>query len=156
WSWKDAMPFKETFVNAVPAYTEKDLEKLGIELYHQSPKFLDENTLSIEGKTITAKKIVIATGQVPLELPIPEREFALVSDDFLNLKILPKSMIFIGAGYIGMEFAQLAARFGVDVTIMDLAPRALLNFDEEMVNYLQETSEERGIKFIFNAEVIGI
>ena len=155
-SWKDAMAFKETFVNAVPAYTEKDLEKLGIELYHQSPKFLDENTLSIEGKTITAKKIVIATGQVPMELPIPGREFALVSDDFLNLKELPKSMIFIGAGYIGMEFAQLAARFGVEVTMMDFAPRPLMNFDQDLVKYLQKTSEELGIKFILNAEVISI
>src|SRR5690606_1309576 len=55
-SWRDAMAFKETFVNAVPAYTEKGLDKLGIDLYHQSPKFLNENTLSVEGKTITAKK----------------------------------------------------------------------------------------------------
>src|SRR5690554_5829762 len=51
-SWEDSMAFKETFVDAVPAATEKDLEKLGIDLYHQSPKFLDENTLSVEGKTI--------------------------------------------------------------------------------------------------------
>ncbi len=155
-SWEDAMAFKETFVNAVPASTEKNLDKLGIDLYHQSPKFLDENTLSVEGKTITAKKIVIATGQVPMELPIPGREYALVSDDFLNLKKLPKSMIFIGAGYIGMEFAHMAARFGVEVTMLDVAPRALTNFDEDMVKYLQETSEELGIKFIFNAQVTGI
>src|SRR5690606_5565834 len=96
-SWEDAMTFKKTFVNAVPAYTEKDLKKLGIDLYHQSPKFLDENTLSVEGKTIMAKKIIIATGQVPMELKIPGREHALVSDDFLNLSSLPETMIFIGA-----------------------------------------------------------
>ncbi len=89
-SWEDLMLFKQTFVNAVPAATEKTLNKLGIDLYHQSPKFLDEQTLSVEGKTITATKIVIATGQVPMELPIPGRELALISDDFLNLKELPK------------------------------------------------------------------
>ncbi len=155
-SWEDAMAFKETFVNAVPASTEKDLDKLGIDLYHQSPRFLNNNTLSVEGKNITAKKIVIATGQVPMELPIPGRELALVSDDFLNLMELPESMIFIGAGYIGMEFAHMAARFGVKVTMMDVAPRPLINFDEDMVKYIQEASEELGIKFIFNAEVSGI
>ncbi len=155
-SWEDAMAFKETFVNAVPASTEKDLDKLGIELYHQSPRFLNENTLSVEGKTITAKKIVIATGQVPMELPIHGRELALVSDDFLNLMELPESMIFIGAGYIGMEFAHMAARFGVEVTMLDFAPRPLMNFDEDMVNLLVKTSEDLGIKFIFNAEVSGI
>lgn len=155
-SWEDAMTFKGTFVNAVPAATEKDLDGLGIDLYHQSPKFLDQNTLSVEGKTITAKIIVIATGQVPMELKIPGREHALVSDDFLNLSSLPDSMLFIGAGYIGMEFAHMAARFGVKVTMMDFAPRPLTNFDEDMVRHLLETSEELGIEFIFNAEVSGI
>ncbi len=155
-SWEDAMKFKETFVDAVPAYTEKELGKLGIDLYHQSPRFLDENTLSVEGKTITAKKIVIATGQVPMELKIPGREHALVSDDFLNLKSLPETLLFIGAGYIGMEFAHMAARFGVKVTIMDYAPRPLLNFDKDMVKHILKASEELGIKFIFDAEVVGI
>lgn len=152
-SWKDLMAFKETFVNAVPAATEKDLKKLGIKMFHQSPKFLDKNTLSVEGKTIKAKKIVIATGQKPLELKIPGREHALVSDDFLNLKKLPESMIFIGAGYIGMEFAHMAARLGVKVTIMDMSSRPLTNFDEDMVGYLQSASEKLGIEFIFNAQV---
>ncbi|MEP6261535.1 MAG: NAD(P)/FAD-dependent oxidoreductase [Gillisia sp.] len=155
-SWADLMEFKETFVNAVPAVTEKNLKKLGIHMYHQSPKFLDENTLSVEGKTITARKIVIATGQVPMELPIPGRELALISDDFLNLNELPESMIFIGAGYIGMEFAHLAARMGVKVTMMDFAPRPLMNFDEDIVNYLVKASEEMGIKFLFNAKATGI
>lgn len=155
-NWEDLMAYKDTFVNAVPAATEKALVKAGIELYHQSPKFLDKNTLSVEGKTVKAKKIVIATGQKPIELKIPGGEYAINSNDFLELKQLPESMIFIGAGFIGMEFAHLAARFGVRVTIMEFAPRALANFDEDLVNFLQEASEELGIKFIFNAEVAKI
>lgn len=152
-SWEDLMAFKETFVDAIPAVTENDLKKFGIKMFHQSPKFLDEKTLSVEGKTIIAKKIVIATGQKSMELKIPGREHALISDDFLNLKTLPESMIFIGAGYIGMEFAHIAARLGVKVTMIDLASRPLTNFDEDMVGYLQIASEKLGIKFIFNAQV---
>ncbi|MFD1094362.1 dihydrolipoyl dehydrogenase family protein [Salegentibacter chungangensis] len=155
-SWKDLMAYKESFVNTVPAATEKDLKALGIELYHQSPKFLDENTLSVEGKTVKAKKIVIATGNKPLDLKIPGAEHALISDDFLSLKKLPESMIFIGAGYVGMEFAHIAARFGVKVTMIDVAPRILTNFDEDMVTHLQKASEELGIEFIFNAEAAEI
>lgn len=155
-NWEDLMEFKKTFVNAVPAATEKNLKSLGIQMYHQAPKFLDENTLSVEGKTVTAKKIVIATGRVPRELKIPGREHALISDDFLNLKRLPETMVFIGAGYIGMEFAHMAARFGVKVTMIDRGERPLHNFDEDMVSHLQKASEELGIKFIFNAEVMEI
>ncbi|APG61464.1 pyridine nucleotide-disulfide oxidoreductase [Christiangramia salexigens] len=152
-SWQDLMKFKNTFTTAVPAATEKNLEALGIKMYHQTPKFLDENTLSVEGKTVNAKKIVIASGNKPMELKIPGREYPLISDDFLELENLPESMLFIGAGYIGMEFAHIAARFGVDVTVMDIAPRPLTNFDEDMVAHIIKASEEIGIKFIFNAEV---
>ena len=155
-SWQDLMSFKDTFVNAVPASTEKALEKAGIELYHQSPKFLDKNRLSVEGKTVNAKKIVIATGLKTLELNIPGGEFSLNSDDFLELKQLPESMIFIGAGYIGMEFAHLAARLGVKVTIIEFGPRALTNFDKYIVSFLQKASEELGIEFIFNTKVVKI
>ena len=152
-SWKDLMEFKKNFTDAVPAATEKDLKELGIKMYHQSPKFLDENTLSVEGKTVTAKKIVIATGNKPLELPIPGRDLPIVSDDFLELEELPESIIFIGAGYIGMEFAHIAARCGVEVTVIDAENRPLSNFDEDMVTHLQKASEDIGIDFIFNCEV---
>lgn len=152
-NWADLMNFKESFVDAVPAATEKDLKKSGIELYHQSPKFLDTNTLSVEGKTMSAKKIVIATGQKARGLDIPGWEHAHVSEDFLNLKELPASMLIIGCGYIGMEFAHIAARMGVKVSMMDMAPRPLTNFDEDMVGYLQTASEALGITFIFDAKV---
>ncbi|MCM8569489.1 NAD(P)/FAD-dependent oxidoreductase [Gramella jeungdoensis] len=152
-SWKDLMKFKKSFTEAVPAATEKDLKALGIKMYHQSPKFLDENTLSVEGKTVKAKNIVIATGNKPLELPIPGRDLPIISDDFLELEELPESMVFIGAGYIGMEFAHMAARCGVEVTLIDAESRPLGNFDEDMVKYLQKASEDIGIKFIFNARV---
>ena len=155
-SWQELMEFKESFVDAVPAVTEKAMKKQGISLYHQSPKFLDENTLSVEGKTVKAKKIVIATGNKAMPLNIPGEEHALISDDFLKLQELPESMIFVGAGYVGMEFAHIAARFGVKVTMIDFAPHILPPFDEDMARKLQQASEELGIEFIFNAKVSGI
>lgn len=151
-NWQDLQKFKETFTSAIPAATEKDLKKAGIEMYHQSPKFLDENTLSVEGKTVTADKIVIATGNKPMELKIPGREHLLLSEDFLELEDLPEEIIFIGAGYIGMEFAHIAARCGSKVTVIEFGPRPLAPFEEDIVNHLTETSEALGITFIFNAE----
>ncbi|HLW32335.1 MAG TPA: NAD(P)/FAD-dependent oxidoreductase, partial [Aequorivita sp.] len=152
-SWKDLQKFKSTFTDAVPAATERDLNEVGIEMYHQSPKFLDENTLSVEGKTVRAKKIVIATGQKPMELKIPGRENLKVSDDFLNLENLPESIVFVGAGYIGMEFAHVAARCGAKVTVIEFEDRPLAPFDADIVSHLTKASEELGINFIFNAEV---
>jgi len=152
-SWKDLQKFKCEFTDAVPASTEKKLKEAGIELYHQSPKFLNENTLSVEGKTLKAKKIVIATGQKPMELKIPGREHLMVSDDFLELEELPEGIVFVGAGYIGMEFAHIAARCGAKVTVIEFEERPLRPFEADIVSHLTKASEELGIKFIFNAKV---
>ncbi|WP_378181020.1 dihydrolipoyl dehydrogenase family protein [Aquimarina sp. SS2-1] len=154
--WQEVMKFTCEFTDAVPASTEDNLKELGVTLFHQSPKFIDTNTLSVEGKTVKAKKIVIATGLVPRSLDIEGGSLALVSDDFLKLDKLPESMIFIGAGYIGMEFAHMAARFGVDVTVVESGERPLSVFDKDMVQCIIRASEDIGIKFIFNAEVNAI
>ena len=151
--WEALQKYKSTFVNAVPAATERDLKEAGIDMYHQSPKFLDENTLSVEGKTVKAKKIVIATGLRPLELKIPGREHLRVSDDFLEMDQLPESIVLVGAGYIGMEFAHIAARCGAKVTIIESGNRPLDGFEEDIVSHLTEASMKLGIEFIFNARV---
>lgn len=151
--WIALQKFKETFTSAVPAATERDLKKAGIVMYHQSPKFLDKNTLSVEGKTVKAKKIVIASGLKPLELKIPGRDYLKISDDFLNLKELPESIVFVGGGYIGMEFAHIAARCGAKVTVIEASDHPLNGFDKDIVSHLTKASEELEIKFIFNARV---
>lgn len=154
--WKKLQKFKRKFTSAVPKSTEETLEKLGMKLYHQSPKFLDENTLSVEGKTVLADKIVIATGYEPRPLPFDGAKYLKVSDDFLNLKKLPKSILFIGAGYVGMEFAHMAARSGSKVTLIDFADRPLGPFDSDLVKELTEYSKKMGIEFIFKADVKSI
>ncbi len=154
--WKKLQKFKRKFTSAVPKKTEENLEKLGMKLYHQSPKFLDESSLSVEGKTIHADKIVIATGYEPRTLPFDGAKYLRESDDFLNLKKLPKSILFIGAGYIGMEFAHMAARSGSKVTVIDFADRPLGPFDAELVKELTEYSKNMGIGFIFKADIKSI
>jgi len=151
--WQAMQNFKATFTDAVPAATERNLKKAGIELYHQSPRFLNENTLSVEGKTVKAKKIVIATGLIPRELKIPGRDYIKNSDDFLDMEELPESILFIGGGYIGMEFAHIAARFGIQVTIIESSDQPLDGFDPDLVSHLKKASEKLGIKFILNANV---
>ncbi len=155
-NWENLQSFKETFVDAVPMATEKDLRALGISMYHQSPYFLDEKSLSVEGKTVKAKKIIIATGNKPIQLDITGWDLTLNSDEFLNLDKLPESMLFVGAGYIGMEFAHLAASLGVKVTVIEGTERPLSRFDKDLVTSLVKAMEANGVRFIFNANVYKI
>ena len=111
-NWKNNQKFKKIFTDKVPAGTENILKDLGVTLYHQSPRFLDKNSLSVEGKTIVFKKVVIATGQIPRRLNMEGAKFLYTSDYFFKLKKLPKDIVFIGAGYVGMELANIAARYG--------------------------------------------
>lgn len=154
--WKKLQKFKKTFTSAIPVATEAKLTDLGIHLYHQSPKFVDEQTLSIEGKTVGATNIVIATGRKPRELDFEGSRELKTSDDFLNLKKIPKSVVFIGAGYIGMEFAHMAARAGSKVTIIERGNRPLKAFDTDLVSHLTTISKDLGIRFIFNSEITKI
>lgn len=151
--WQKAMKFKQEFVDAMPPKIEKGYEKNGIDAYHQSAKFISENQLQIGDTKIEAGKIVIATGAKPRELNIPGAEFTLSSTDFLNFDTLPKSLLFIGGGYVAFEFAHMAARFGAEVTIVHRGERPLENFDPFIVDQLVEATKNLDIRLVLNTEV---
>src|SRR5690606_39027647 len=127
--------------------TEKNLTELGIDLFHQSPVFQNENQVLVEGKLVSADTFVIATGMIPRELKINGNELLKVSDDILNLKKLPESATFIGSGYVGMEFACMMAMMGTKVTIIEQSEEALNQFDNYLVEKLVSSLENIGITF---------
>ncbi|CAH8286879.1 glutathione reductase (NADPH) [Mariniflexile fucanivorans] len=154
--WKDVQKFKSSFTDSVPLSTEKKLADLGIDYYHQSPVFQNENQVLIEGKLISADTFVIATGMIPRELKFEGSEYLEISDDILNLKKLPKKVTFIGSGYVGMEFACMLATMGCKVTMIEQGVKPLSQFDDFLVQKLVAHLETIGITFIFNAEVVSI
>jgi len=105
---------------------------------------------SADGKqeTINSKSIVLATGSVVRPIPGFETDGAHVvnSDHILELKEVPKSLIVMGAGAVGVEFASVYARFGADTTIVELMPRLVPLEDEEVSKELEKSFRKRGIK----------
>ncbi len=152
-SWKQMQKFKKSFTKPIPSGSIESLHNAGITTYDGEATFIDENTLSVGDEIIEASKIVIATGLRPIELPIEGAKFMKTSDNFLSLMKLPKSMVFVGGGYIGMEFAQIAVRCGVKVTVIHSHKQPLNGFDPDLVAKLTEYSKELGIKFILDAKV---
>ncbi|WP_299666088.1 NAD(P)/FAD-dependent oxidoreductase [uncultured Polaribacter sp.] len=151
--WKAIQKFKNKFTKPVPKATEENLTKLGIDLYHQSPKFISKNEVLLEGKTISADTFVIAAGLTPRKLPFQGAEILKTSDSFLNLKKIPKSATFIGAGYVGMEFCFLLSTLGCKVTIIDSGAQALSQFDDFLVEKLVEKMKKNGVQFYFDSEI---
>lgn len=155
-NWEKAMEFKQEFVDSMPPKIEKGYEKNGVDTYYQSAKFISKNQLQIGNETIEADKIVIATGSKPRVLDIPGGDLALTSTDFLNFEKLPKSLLFIGGGYIALEFAHMAARYGCKVTIIHRGSKPLENFDPFIVDQLVEATKQLNIDLVLETDVTAV
>lgn len=151
--WPELMAFKRSFTEPYPREFKEDAQKSGIDAMEGTARFLDENRLQAGDEVLEADSFVIATGQRPAMLDIPGREHLKTSEDFLEMDALPKSILFIGAGYIAVELAAIACAAGSRVSIVDKAPRPLLPFDGELAADLRRAYEEKGIRFAFGVDV---
>lgn len=102
-------------------------------------------------KSYKTNKILIATGSAPIELPGLkfDEKFILSSTGVLAMKELPKKLIVVGAGYIGLEMASVWVRLGTEVTVLEFLDRCLPPSDTEMAAALQKLLEKQGLKFRF-------
>lgn len=116
----------------------------------------DPLTVEVDGRTITAPKVIIATGAAPARLPVPGAELAITSDDLLKLEELPQSVAIIGAGVIGMEFASALAAMGVKVSVVEYCPEILPPVDAEIAKRLRTLLKRRGIDFHVGAKVTAV
>lgn len=144
-NWEDLIALKRKFIDPIPEENEQKLKKLGVATYHGDAAFVSENEIKVNDDILYGDKIVIATGLVPLELPIDGADNLIMSDGFLELDEMPKQIIFVGGGYISFEFAHIAARAGSKVTILEGADEALGGFDPDLTVHLLDRSKEIGI-----------
>jgi dihydrolipoamide dehydrogenase len=96
------------------------------------------------------KEIVVATGSQPRSVPGVEidRKRIITSDEAINLKAIPKSIVILGSGAVGVEFASIFRRFGSDVTIVELLPRLVPVEDEAVSAELERSFKKQGIKVL--------
>lgn len=129
------------------------IDDYGFELIRGEAKFIDENTVEVEGRTLTAQFFLIATGASPLIPDIPglkEVNF-LTSTSALQLKEVPKRLAVIGSGYIAMELGQLFRSLGAEVTLMQRSSRVLKEYDLEISDAVAQSIHEQGIELITGA-----
>lgn len=105
-----------------------------------------------------ASRIILATGSLPSSIPVPGRDLSAVitSDDLLELDQVPKSMLVIGAGVVGMEFAVLLSSFGCQVTVVEMMPGVLPSVDSDLIKRLGLHLRKQGIQTVTGATVTAI
>jgi pyruvate/2-oxoglutarate dehydrogenase complex dihydrolipoamide dehydrogenase (E3) component len=106
--------------------------------------------------TITAKYFVIATGSRVAPAPLPQLDEVgfITSDDAVALKKLPKSLIILGGGAIACEFAQIFARFGVKVTLIQRSERLLKEFDADAGTEIEKVFRHEGVEVFTNTKLV--
>ena len=123
---------------------------LGVECITGSAKILDPFTVAVNGKKLTAKNLIIATGARPFVPPIPGLQDVPhhTSDTIWNLREQPKRMLILGGGPIGCELAQSFARLGSHVIQVEMAPRLMSREDPEVSEHIEKVFISEGVEVL--------
>lgn len=127
------------------------LKKNKVDYVEGTARLAGPHEVSVDGKrSISGAHILVATGSRPKVVPGFEfdEERVISSNGALMLEQLPGSLLVLGAGYIGMEFAHVMSSFGVEVTVVEMLDQILPNSDAEAVEVLHREFKRRGIKML--------
>jgi len=151
--FKDVMNRIQNIIKIIePHDSRKRYTALGVECIEGEAKILSPHNVEVNGITLTARSIIIATGAKPLIPNIPglDQIKYLTSDNVWDLKELPKKLLVLGGGPIGVEMAQAFSRLGAEVTIVEMTPQILIREDEEVIELVTERFVKEGIKVLIN------
>ncbi len=137
------------------------MKKNEIDVLRGFGSLLDKNTVQVSGKNtskVSAKNIILATGSKPIELPFAkfDKERIISSTEALSLKEIPKHMIVIGGGVIGLELGSVYKRLGAEVTVVEYAKSILPTMDGAMGKELMRSLKKLGVKFSLSTKVSGV
>ena len=154
--WPSLMAFKRSYTTGIPAGTLTGLTRTGIKTLYGRAQLLGQHMVKVGSQNVTGEHIVIATGHTPRFPDIPGANLLKTSRDFLDVDELPTSIAFIGAGYVSVELANIAAAAGADVHIIGHSDRLLRAFPKVATEALKQLLLKTGIHFHPNVELTKI
>ncbi len=138
------------------------MKKNKIDVYTGVGSFVDKNTIKVTGKgketTLTTEKVIIATGSKPMSLPFApiDKKRIISSTEALVLKEIPKHLIIVGGGVIGLELGSVYARIGSKVTVVELLDSLIATMDGTMGRELQKILKKEGMEFYLGHKVTAL
>ena len=166
---RDTRPTADQLIDRVTRVVARETDVLGHQLHRNGvtlllgrASFRDSHTVALESeggtKLVTAAHILIAVGTRPAPPPgvVVDREVVLTSDEVACLRSLPRSLVVVGAGVVGIEYASMLAALGVSVTLVDQRDRPLEFLDREIVDELVHQMRHRNVTFRLGEAVSGL
>ena len=146
---------KESILNKLRSGLTYTMEHCGVDIIEGTGVITDRNHVKVGDSLIEADNIMIATGSVPGVPPIPGSDLpnVVTSDEMLSLDRIPESLVIIGGGVIGIEFAAIYSSLGCRVTVIEFLKRALCNLDKEIGRSVSMVLGKRGVDIHTNSRV---
>ena len=140
---------KRAVVDKLRNGLERSFKNLGIVVINAEAKIIDKNTIAADGQDYKCQEIIAAVGSSPRVIKGMEYDHKLIlsSDDVLNFDKLPKSIVIVGSGAIGIEFSRILKSFGVKVTVIEIAENLLPLADVEVSKRVERLFKSQEIEF---------
>ena len=154
--WGKLLENKEREITRLNGVYERILVNAGVTILRGRAVVLDPRSVSLGGKTHSAKHILVATGSWPQLPDIPGRELAITSNEAFFLEKLPQSALVVGGGYIAVEFASIFNGLGVKTTLAYRGAQLLRGFDAELGTRLAEEMARKGVSINLNCNPVAL
>jgi glutathione reductase (NADPH) len=141
-TWADA---KAREVDRLEGVYRGLIADAGVEFVAGRAQLLDPHRVAVDGRQYVAQRVLIATGASPARDAIPGLAAAMTSDDVLDLRAVPESLLVVGGGYIAVEFASILAGLGARVTLAFRDRLPLRGFDSDLRQHLAHALQARGL-----------
>lgn len=155
-SWSRLIANKNAEIARLEAVYVDLLEKAGVAILRGTARIVDAHAVEVDGRRITAKYILVATGARPSVPRIPGVEHAITSNEAFELSALPRRILIVGGGYIAVEFAGIFNGLGSQVTLSYRGAQILRGFDDDLRHHLAAELAKRGIRILLHSAVEGI
>ena len=146
--WDKLVANKDREIDRLNGIYERILVNAGVTIFRDRAVVVDPNSVSLGGKTFSAKNILVATGSWPQKPDIPGAELAITSNEAFSLDKLPKRALVVGGGYIAVEFASIFNGLGVATTLAYRGAQLLRGFDAELGTRLGEEMGRKGVSVL--------
>lgn len=156
--WPGVLKYKQTIVNRLVKGVEGLLKANGVTVHRGHAVVKDAQTVEINGTAVTADNIILAMGSEPAQIKFPGYDLPGVIDSTaaLSLKKVPKSMVILGGGVIGVEFAAMYSAFGCKVTIVEMQPQILPGIDGDIAAQVRGEISKNGVTILTEAKLIEV
>lgn len=153
--WRKLRDNKDAEIDRLEGIYGNLLKNTGVEVIRSRAVFRDAHTIELvgEGRTVTAERILIATGAWPFVPDIPGKEHAITSNEAFHLDELPKRAIVVGGGYIAVEFAGIFHGLGVETTLVYRGEKILRGFDHDLQDGLMDEMSKKGLTVLTNTNI---